>query len=426
MDDRQVDGAKADGALPRETTPTWEVELLISGVAVFAMLQLPGLLDDALFALQPRFDPGWSMPMQMMYMYLKSAAVILAATFAVHLLLRAHWIALVGMHSVFPDGIRAERLRMGPVQRAAEERYELGRERLIDRADNRATVVFAMGVAMAMMLLSVSLLIAALFIALTAVLWLAGVHVDSSLVFALAAGLVAAPFGIVRGIDRRWGARLAPDGVAARVLAVLFRCYRVLGFGRGNSAMALVSSHGSERRTVILVFAVFLPVMFSVVFGLKALRHPEQFGDYAMFPGDSPGLSVDASHYDAMRTPARDRAVPFIQDAVVPGPYLRLVVPFRPGADPEAMRRACPGAGDDAAALACLQRLHAVSLDGKPVADLRYDAGSDPRTNRPALVAMIDVRGLARGRHELRIARTGVAPGERAADDAEYVIPFWR
>ena len=40
--------------LPNRTTPTWEVELLISGVAVFAMLQLPGLLDDAVMALEPR------------------------------------------------------------------------------------------------------------------------------------------------------------------------------------------------------------------------------------------------------------------------------------------------------------------------------------------------------------------------------------
>lgn len=420
------DPAGGSAGLPKHTTPTWEVELLISGVAVFAMLQLPGLLDDALFALQPRFDPGWSMPMQMMYMYLKSAAVILAATFAVHLLLRAHWIALVGMHSVFPDGIRAERLRMGPIQRAAEERYEVGRERLIDRADNRATVVFAMGVAMATMLLSVSLLVAALFVALTVLLWLAGIQVDSSLVFAVAATLVAVPFGIARAIDRRWGARLAPAGMAARLLSGLFRCYRLLGFGRGNSAMALVSSHGGERRTVLLVFAVFFPIMFSVVVGLRTLQHPEQFGDYAMFPGDVPGASLDASHYDAMRTPARDRAVPFIQDTVVTGPYLRLVVPFRPGTDPAAMRDACPGADGEAGGLACLQRLHAVSLDGKPLADLRYDAGSDPRTDRPALLAMIDVRGLARGRHELRVARTGVGASERETGDTEYVIPFWR
>jgi len=107
-------------ALPRHTTPTWEVELLISGVAVFAMLQLPGMFDDALFALRPRFDAAWHDPLRMMHVYLKSASVILAATFAIHLLMRAHWIALVGMHSIYPDGVRWDKLRIGPVQREHE------------------------------------------------------------------------------------------------------------------------------------------------------------------------------------------------------------------------------------------------------------------------------------------------------------------
>ena len=30
-------------ALPRRTTPTWELELLISGATIFGLLQLPGL-----------------------------------------------------------------------------------------------------------------------------------------------------------------------------------------------------------------------------------------------------------------------------------------------------------------------------------------------------------------------------------------------
>ena len=50
--------------LPRHTTPTWEVELLISGVAVFAMLQLPGWLDDRFFALLPRLGLDWAEPAQ--------------------------------------------------------------------------------------------------------------------------------------------------------------------------------------------------------------------------------------------------------------------------------------------------------------------------------------------------------------------------
>ena len=56
------------------------------------------------------------------YFYAKSAAVVLAVTFALHLLLRAQWIALVGMHSVFPQGIRLERMKMGPIQRVLKSK----------------------------------------------------------------------------------------------------------------------------------------------------------------------------------------------------------------------------------------------------------------------------------------------------------------
>lgn len=417
-------GWRTDG-LPRQTTPTWEVELLISGVAVFAMLQLPGLLDDALFALAPRFEPQWAAPMQMMYLYLKSAAVILAITFSFHLLLRAHWIALVGMHSVFPAGARKDRLRMGPIQRGVEERSAANRDVVVDRADNRATVVFAVGVAMATILVTLSLLVVLLFGLASLLLRATGLQVENSLLFSLAALLVAGTFGIARFVDRRLGAKLAPDGRVARVLAAIFGFYRRIGFGNGNSVMALVSSHGGERRTVLLTFAVFLPVMFSVMFGIGAMARPERLGSYALFPADAPpGAMLEAAHYDSLRQPSRDPAVPYVQDPVVVGPYLRLVVPFLPGADDAAMRRTCPDAADAAAALACLQALHPVSIDGKPVEGLRYDAGSDTRTARPALVAMIDVRGLARGRHELRVARTearALADGE-----TEHVIPFWR
>ncbi len=35
--------------LPPRTTPTWEMELLISGATVFALFQLPGALDQGLY-----------------------------------------------------------------------------------------------------------------------------------------------------------------------------------------------------------------------------------------------------------------------------------------------------------------------------------------------------------------------------------------
>ena len=75
-------GHDDDGALPlpRNTTPTWEVELLISGVAVFAMLQLPELLDRYILDWYPRLVDRWAKLLFLVYVYAKSAALILAVT----------------------------------------------------------------------------------------------------------------------------------------------------------------------------------------------------------------------------------------------------------------------------------------------------------------------------------------------------------
>src|SRR5690606_17387470 len=153
--------------LSRRTTPTWEVELLISGVAVFAMLQLPGWLDDRMFALEPRLDEDWRIVLALSYFYAKSAAVVLAATFAMHLMLRAQWIALVGVHSVYPQGIRLDRLRMGPIQRSIETERQGTTEAAIERADNRSSVAFAIGVSVALIIASVCVIFCCLLVLAT-------------------------------------------------------------------------------------------------------------------------------------------------------------------------------------------------------------------------------------------------------------------
>jgi len=77
------------------------------------------------------------------------------------------------------------------------------------------------------------------------------------------------------------------------------------------------------------------------------------------------------------------------------------------------------------ARLGCLSALHPVSLDGKPLPGLRYEIASDPRADRPALLAMIDVRALAPGRHELQVARPPRS-GKEEEDGLSFDrIPFW-
>jgi hypothetical protein len=420
--------------LPEHTTPTWEVELLISGVAVFAMLQLPGWLNERLMFLLPRFEESWRGSLVVVFSYSMGAAVILAATFALHLLLRAYWIALVGMHSVYPDGIRWERLRMGPIEREVMQRRDGDFAAMVERADNRASVVFAAGVALAMLLLVLTVMVIAVFAVGVAID--AALHrpVDPVVILVVGFAIVMGPVLLINLLDRGLGARLRDGNPLRRLIAAGFDLYARLGLANKGGVLGMLSSHHGRRRVQVIAGMAVVVCLFGAMFGQTAMRKPERLGSYAWFPSFDKSVAnvVDAANYGDQRDLLRSRAVPFIQSAEIDGHYIRLVVPYQPDRDAAAMQRKCPAAAEvedaDARAgamLRCLAALHPVALDGKPVADLRYDAGSDAQTERPALVAMIDVRTLAAGRHELAIADASPEGGDATPSDS-WVIPFWR
>jgi hypothetical protein len=429
-------GDDSASRLPRHTTPTWEVELLISGVAVFAMLQLPGWLDNQMFALMPRFDELWGDPLQVLYIYLKCAALTLAVTFSLHLLLRAQWIAMVGMHSIYPGGIRWDKLRMGPVQREIEARRHGSPDEAIERVDNRATVVFSVGVMMASMFLVVSLLATAVFPITLAVASLVGTRANAGNLLAGCLAIMFLPLLVAGLVDRYLGSRLREGGIARRVIAAVLGLYARIGLTQkaSNPIFSLIASHGGERRVVALTSIVTLAIAVAVALSYASQKEPMKMGNYGLFPAFSDGSrTLDSAHYADQRNPARDPAVPFVTSMVATGPYLRLVVPFHPQHDAVALRDACPAAasttGDEraGAALDCLQRLHAITLDGEPLPALRYELGDDALTERPALVAMIDIRALAPGRHELHVGRTGGDDKQEAeGTKSQWRIPFWR
>lgn len=422
--------------LSRRTTPTWEVELLISGVAVFAMLQLPGWLDDRMSALAPRLGDEWLAVLRLAYFYAKSAAVVLATTFALHLLLRAQWIALVGTHSVYPKGVRLDRLQMGPIQRAIEEARPDSTADAIERADNRASIVFAIGVSVALIFGTICIGFCGTLLIATAATRMMGWDVDPLITMCVVFGIFMVPFGIASWLDHQFGARLRADHWVRRLIDAQMRFYTRIGMGRRNNhVVAILTSNGGERKMMAVLVGVMLAAIIGVVVADLLGRDGSRFGSYAQFPASS-RLAIRPAHYADQRDPASELLEPFVQSIVITDPYLQLVVPYRPNRDEAAMRATCAmhssgrqGEALAVARLACLQALHPVRLDGKLVEDLRYDIASDPRSGRPALLAMIDVRDLPRGRHELRIGRPTRAGRKQDKDnpDAGYdAIPFWR
>jgi hypothetical protein len=403
---------------------TWEMELLISGATVFALMQLPAKLDQLLYDALNRTSLGLASLITPLWVYAKVAVVILIGTFLLHLFLRGYWVALVGLDSVYPGGIQAGKLKLGAIQARLVAEAPPMPER-IARADQLATRVFGVGFGGAMaMLRPFAVALAVLLVAFIGKLTQVQ-ELDLDLLGGAGLAIGLLPFVIVHWIDRARGSKLSPAGWVARVVRAIFRLYGKIGFGAdSNPLVALFRSHESGSRAQTLAsLAMVLVVLVSVGQSLFLAKGVALYSYDGLLPLEHPDTAqvLVPQHYASMRgeTPATDPA-PFIPDKIAQAPYLELNVPVRPNLL-EAMRRE-PGCTD--AGLECLVRLLDIHLDGAKVS-VPLDASTDPATGLRTVMAMIPIANLAAGRHELTVAHPRIHDPDGPARPPER-IPFWR
>ncbi|MEA2463583.1 MAG: hypothetical protein QOJ98_1330, partial [Acidobacteriota bacterium] len=112
---------------------TRELELLISAGLVFALLQLPDLLNDWWMRTSVHVGGSAFGTVFMLYYVGKLIAYGLSVAIAAHFLLRGLWVAIMGLRSVFPDGVNRDKLDQGEVYRKFYEERLLSLQEIEDR-----------------------------------------------------------------------------------------------------------------------------------------------------------------------------------------------------------------------------------------------------------------------------------------------------
>lgn len=419
--------------LPKRTTPTWDMELLISGATTFGLLQVPGLIERwSIWAL----TENQMEVQQFVYtltLYLQFSVLALVATFLLHLLLRGYWVALVGMHSVYPGGIRWQSFRdQAPVATKAMEEAGSDFSAIIEAADNRATWVYGLGFGVALVMLWPALLVGSL----SAVLLIAQkfdwpMQWISTGFWALFGGLVL-PIMVAALVDRFVGARWLAEGRAGGLLA-LFRFYHRLGMSRSaNPLLAIAQSNANNKHGTLIMLVVVFLVMGAVATRTIVRMSAFDSGAFDGLPelaSSSPHVLFD-SHYGDTRDRSGTANSPFIPSRVSRGDYLPLFVPYRPLVMNRVLAKDCPDAlvakaRDEGAGLDCIARLLDARLDDRPI-PLDLLAATDPASGQRGSLAMIDVSGLARGRHTLSLKRLPAPTKTEDQKHARHVIEFWR
>ncbi|MDT8369208.1 MAG: hypothetical protein RQ745_08360 [Longimicrobiales bacterium] len=435
---------------------TWELELLISGTVAIVLALLPTRVDQFYFAASAQTSGLIEEFGFLTFYFIKLTLYTLVLAFAFHIMVRAFWVALVGLDSVFPRGPVWSRLRLGPVSEGVFRRVLPSVRELILATDAIASVTFATAFTLVATF--------ALFVPWAAVLGgvilglghLLGFNLDLGITIAATTAGVVLLLAVPLLVDRLFGRRIVEGGGGRLVERLLLAATAITGLRVFGSVQYTLASHVGRRWFSVGTGAFVIAVVTFFVVNDAILRSGAfGVGVDAWDPERAGAVEVDPQLYETAFDPRMRRPlVPTIPSAVIDAetPYVRLFMPFLPEVDPPALARVCPdvtpsGRGgprlvprrsrtpspDDADAaarmVACRAALWEVTLDGTrvevdPVIFTRDDAGLR------GLAWFIDVRPLLPGRHLLDIRRAAAALDPEASPDEDdlpraYRIPFW-
>lgn len=420
----------------RRTTPTWELELLISGATVFGLIQLPDPLVRALTILMNGNEQSILLMISVVSIYLQFSVIALIVTFVLHLLARAYWVAIVGMYSVYPQGIRWDNKNTtgGPTWREFGKKEMGSMADQIDRADNRATIIFGLGFGMALPMLVASLVVGLMIMIMMIVQMLNGDMEKWSLGLWAVLGTMFLIFLIAYCVDYQFGEKLKASGKDGWIKKI-YGVYQAVGMGNGaNPAITLYTSNEGAQKVSMMMSVVMIPLMIGI--GLFTVTRGASIdnGAYDGLPKSQLGaeMVLRPEYYANSRgVEFITTMVPYIEDSVASGPYLRLFIPYQPNRYNDLLKKQCPESlvrkiANKGEGLECLSDYFAIQVDDQAITQPLLSA-TDSKTGQRGMVAMIDIRQLSDGPHVLKIKAILTRSENRKNEQPKFhKIPFWK
>jgi hypothetical protein len=414
---------------------TDELELLVSGLIMFALFAVPGWLVERYMAAY------WLLPLaaiaaaNMGVVMAIGLAWVLGALFAVHIGIRAYWVGLIGLKSVFPEGIRWERIAgLGPIGRAQWRERIPSIDAAIEAADRAASTLFAVITFGALASLWAALVLSALF-ALAALVggWLGATNAALALVgqvlLALLLGAMLLSWLLDAVLARRFPA--LQESRSYRHLVALLR--GVSGVLLPNRLLRPVQLTLQSNTRPWLFHLLFLGAMALVpLVGMRYFQSAIAFDtsseqrviNFSALPALAHG-----KYYESTRVPRdRFRPGPLIPAPVESTRWLVLFLPYLPLIDDPLLAANCPDP-TGAAATRCLARLWRVRLNGREVALDGFVPMQRNDLELRGLQGWVSLAGVAPGPQRLAVTWRPAGLTAAHADDwlpptIEHEIPF--
>ncbi|GAB3890231.1 hypothetical protein GCM10028803_00820 [Larkinella knui] len=425
------------------TTQSWNLELAISGVAMFAILQLPDLLESAFSYLRYNYmthtDGVAAMLPSLTYSLIRATCHVLFAAFLANFVMRAFWVGLVGLLAVFPSGIHYDRIPFSTPyaqQRLADDLGPL--DRYILWLDKRCNIVFALAFQFVFLLVVVALLymLGLLFYLViqpnvSATVWF-GVKI--------ALGLLVVVFYLALVVLNQKKVKETPRGMQFNYRFMKVGQLIMMGMYRHTSYVTN-TFYSNIRPGKLLQTATIFMLVFFVVFFLEYINDISRtsgrmsfFNSRHLYSTRIDSLYIEPTAYDNQRPEGAFIDGASIQSDVIREPYLRLFIAYPKSLDTLLKQVAPEPVWSDTLSRQVRRQQYAI-WSNQQINKLIRITVNDSACAQPNLLftktGIQEQRGwqtvlvpgnLKTGRNLLRVALQD--PRKKEADEL-VMIPFW-
>tara|TARA_R110002049_G_scaffold260412_1_gene436248 strand:+ start:6530 stop:7897 length:1368 start_codon:yes stop_codon:yes gene_type:complete len=417
---------------------TDELELIISSLTIFALFSIPGWLFDKIADIYTHLSTSLAIAGIVGTSLLAGTSYGLAVCFLVHLMARAYWVGLIGLRSVFPDGINWSKTPgLGPLSRQYYRDTLPNLDAVIRSTDRLASSLFAV---ISMLTLSI--------------LWFGTILV----LILVISGVIGARFGLTN----------TGMGVGAVILLVVFLCVPLLvylldaqllaRFSRLRENRILVGTVSflrriaglaypqrlvlpvqltlqSNTRPVAFFIALILSTMVIVMVGntsAAAWRNFTLSEEFVYLDSAQVQGGLRSTYYEDMPSSLdRLRGWPRVDSFNQGGSFARLFLPYHPLRDNLVLDQLCGSAEEAPDKIACLRQLWAVEIDGRAVSLEDFEAAERADLGMRGLIGLVPLGGLEPGLRRIEVVwnpsgeEDAVALDDRYTQvNSRYVIPI--
>ncbi|KAA3609291.1 MAG: hypothetical protein DWQ05_22630 [Calditrichaeota bacterium] len=432
---------------------SWEMELLIVGFALLVLMRVPESLIEFLSPIESTVSNPFIRGLIPLGFTLIVATYIMSFNLGIHIILRGYWIGIVGLNSVFPDGVNIEKLNFHPrfADYLKSKLHNLAETAL--RIDKICSAIFAFTFLLIFIFISLAFYLLSMVLILSPITLLPEGFKQSVgqfyvlivlFVYIILGLLSAADFlslGLFKKIKKGW---------FARPYYWLSRYFRfITGFTFYQSIYYTLISNVPRK-----IIATILSVYLFITIGFFITRYDETI--YFPKSGQMSAHRVLQKHYLDSLDPEHYIKSPIIPGKFVNTGFIELFIPYQItendslqkycdgilplksigfsfkgtvvfNVDSSRIRKAEKAQSEEniAAILDCVAKLYEISIDDSIVQEVHFLFYNHPHSDEPGYLTAIPTEALNPGLHRLTIRKKYDFSTDKKRLATTFHIPFW-